>query len=434
MMPRRLSVVALGAALCTVLVPRAGAQSLADRVSSGNDGAIAFSFAARPGVCGNGRSFVSIGANTYVGSYNMINGQVRESCDAGPVRVIVNRAGATITSIETYVGLPAESTPPTGQPTRDLGRVPTREAAAYLLSLAAKLEGRPSRDAIMPAVLADSADIWQPLLAIARDASRPRETRTQALSWLGRAANDLGAAPSGQVATALVALAGDENAERTIRERAMSTLSGLPRGEGIPALIQMVSSGSDYWLANKAMSTIASSGDPRAREFLRTIADRANINEDVRLTAIRGIGRSYATSQDAAFLRQLYAKYPGQAIKESIISSVASAGGRENIQFIMNIAGNPAEPIELRRKALSAASSAEAPIADFVALYARADRPMKEALISIYGSRTESAATDKLISIAKTDEDLVLRRRAISRLSQSKDPRAAATLKEIIVP
>ena len=434
MITRLLSTAVLGATLVAVLAPRGDAQSLADRVSSGNDGAVQFSFAARPGVCGNGRSFVSIGSNTYIGSYSMVDGTVRESCDSGPVRVVVNRAGSTITSVETYVGAPAGAVPPTGPAARDLGRVPAREAAAYLLSLASRLEGRPGKDAIMPAVLADSADVWQPLLAIARDPARPRETRTSALSWLGRATNDLGAAPSGQVASALVALAGDENAERTIRERAMSTLSALPRGEGIPALIQMVSSGSDMWLGSRAMTTIASSGDPRAREFLRTIADRGNISEDIRLTAIRGIGRSYATAQDAAFLRQLYAKYPSPAIRESIINSVADAGGRENIQFIMSIAGNPAEPIEIRRRALSAASRAEAPIGDFVALYARSDRTMKEALISIYGARTESAAIDKLISIAKTDEDQLLRRRAISRLSQSKDPRAAATLKEIIIP
>ncbi len=434
MITRTLSATALSATLLVAFAPSSRAQSLADRVSSGNDGAVQFSFSARPGVCGNGRSFVSIGSNTYIGSYSMVDGAVRESCESGPVRVVVNRAGSTITSVETYVGAAPGSAPPTGPAARDLGRIPAREAAAYLLSLAARLEGRPGKDAIMPAVLADSADVWQPLLAIARDAARPRETRTSALSWLGRAANDLGAAPSGQVASALVALASDANAERTIRERAMSTLSALPRGEGIPALIQMVSSGNDMWLGARAMTTIASSGDPRAREFLRTIADRGNINEDIRLSAIRGIGRSYATAQDAAFLRQLYSKYPSPAIKESVINSVADAGGRENIQFIMNIAGNPAEPIEIRRRALSAASRAEAPIGDFVALYDRGDRSMKEALISIYGSRTESAAIDKLISIAKSDEDQLLRRRAISRLSQSKDPRAAATLKEIIVP
>jgi HEAT repeat protein len=196
----------------------------------------------------------------------------------------------------------------------------------------------------------------------------------------------------------------------------------------------MVNTAGQTWLGPKAMNTLASSGDPRAREFLRTIADRANVNDDIRLVAIRGIGRTYATSQDVAFLRQLYSKYPSPTIKTTVINSVADAGGRENLQFIMNVAGNPAEAIEVRKTALSAASRAEAPIADLVALYAKVDRPMKESLISIYGSRTETAAVEKLISIAKSDEDSLLRRRAISRLSQSKDPRAAAALKEIVVP
>lgn len=434
MITRRLSAGALGAALVVFAAPALRAQSLADRVNSGGDGAVQFSFSARPGVCGNGRSFVSIGSNTYIGSYTMNDGVVRESCTTGPVRVIVNRVGSLITSVEAFVGTAENAPVPAGVAVRDLGRVPSRQAAEYLLSLAARIEGRAARDAIMPAVLADSADVWQPLLAIARDAGRPRETRTHALSWLGRAASDLGAAPSGQVATALVAIAGDENAERTIRERALSTLSNLPRGEGIPALIQMVNTAGQSWLGPKAMNTLASSGDPRAREFLRSIADRANVNDDVRLVAIRGIGRTYATAQDVAFLRQLYAKYPSHSVKTSVINAVADAGGRENLQFIMNIAGNAAEPVEVRKTALTAASRAEAPIADLVALYARVDRPMKESLISIYGNRTETAAVEKLISIAKSDEDSMLRRRAISRLSNSKDPRAAAALKEIVIP
>src|SRR5690348_14160862 len=130
MMTRRLSAAALGAAIVTTFASGASAQSLADRVSSGGDGAIQFSFAARPGVCGNGRSFVSIGANTFIGSVNMVNGSVRESCDTGPVRVVINRAGATITSVETFVGTPADAALPTGPTTRDIGRVSGREAAA----------------------------------------------------------------------------------------------------------------------------------------------------------------------------------------------------------------------------------------------------------------------------------------------------------------
>src|SRR5215210_7569947 len=129
---------ALGAALIALATPALHAQSLADRVSSGNDGAVQFSFSARPGVCGNGRSFVSIGSNTYIGSYSINDGVVREACNAGPVRVIVNRAGSTITSVETFVGAPDNAALPTGPAARDLGQVSARQAAEYLLSLAAR--------------------------------------------------------------------------------------------------------------------------------------------------------------------------------------------------------------------------------------------------------------------------------------------------------
>jgi HEAT repeat protein len=347
--------------------------------------------------------------------------------------VVVSRAGSTITSIETYVGTPS-GTGPMIPATRDIGRVPARQAAEYLLSLAARLEGRPARDALMPGVLADSADVWQPLLAIARDQARPRELRTAALTWLGRAANDLGAAPPGSVSGALVGLASDENTEQTVRSQAMATLSRLPRGEGIPALIQMVGSSRDLWLGKRAISTLASSGDPRAREALRTVADRPNISEEIRLTAIRGIGQSYATGQDAAFLRGLYLKDQSPAIRESIISSVAKVGGPDNMRFLATVAGDPTGPIELRRNALRAAGGAEAPITELIDLYGRVDRPLKEDLISLYGRRSETGAIDKLISIAKTDTDPALRRRAISQLSRSKDPRVVAALREIIVP
>jgi HEAT repeat protein len=422
------------AALIALTAAPVAAQSLSDRVSSGSDAAIQFSFSARPGVCGNGRGYVSLGSNTHIGSVNIVDGVAREACDSGPVRVVVNRAGSTIVSIESFVGTPAAGSTAATPPVRDLGRVPARQAAEYLLGLAARLEGRPARDALMPGALADSADVWQPLLAIARDPARPRELRTSALTWLGRVANELSAAPSGQVGTALVALASDENVEQTVRNQAMTTLSRLPRGEGIPALIQIVNTSPDLWLGKRAMSTLSGSGDPRAREALRAIADRANISDDIRLTAIRGIGQSYATGQDAAFLRQLYTKYPNAAVRESIIASVASVGGRENMQFLTNIAANPTEPVEARRSALKAAGGAEAPIAELVGLYGKVDRPMKEELITILGRRTEPGAVDKLISIAKGDEDTMLRRRAITQLSRSRDPRVAAALRDIIVP
>jgi hypothetical protein len=60
------------------------------------------------------------------------------------------------------------------------------------------------------------------------------------------------------------------------------------------------------------------------------------------------------------------------------------------------------------------------------------DANLKSYLISIYGSSKERAATDKLIAIARAEPDRTLRRRAISRLSRSDDPRVKDVLREIV--
>ena len=50
-------------------------QSIANRVSSAPDGRVQFTFAARPGTCGNGRSYIQTGPNSITGSINY-NGNV----------------------------------------------------------------------------------------------------------------------------------------------------------------------------------------------------------------------------------------------------------------------------------------------------------------------------------------------------------------------
>src|SRR2546423_1214410 len=128
------------------------AQSLARRVSSAPEGRVQFSYAARAGVCGNGRSYIQTGPNSYTGSWvgNFDDARRADPCVAGPVRVVVDRAGREVISIQTYVGPPS-----TASGTTDLGTVAAEDAAYYLLSLARQAEGRVGRDAIMPAMLAD---------------------------------------------------------------------------------------------------------------------------------------------------------------------------------------------------------------------------------------------------------------------------------------
>ena len=411
-----------------LLPPSAGrAQNLAQRVANAPDGAVQFTYAARPGVCGNGRSYYSINGSMWFGTVND-NTMRSEPCQPGPVRVVLGRAGKEIVDVNVFVG-PAQTSPNTA----DLGTVSSREAADYLISLAAKVDGRPGRDAISPAMLADSAVVTPQLLAIARDQSRARETRSQAINWLYRASDERGGVPPAQLAKALGEMARDENDNQQVRASALRVLSRQENGEGVPALIEISRSTQDIWLGKQALSTLAQSGDPRARTYLRTAVQRDDLNDDMRVAAIRGIGRDYATSQDAEFLRGLYAKLPSEKTKEAVLSSLGEMGGTANAKWLMTVAGNNDEVVRLRRRAVQLSERAGTTVADLSGLYDKVDdTQMKDAIISTLSNNGTKTATDKLLAIAKSDQNYAMRRRAVNALGRSEDPRVKEALKDIV--
>lgn len=411
-----------------VLMPLpAGAQNLAQRIASAPDGAVQFTYAARPGVCGNGRSYYSINGSMWFGSMND-NVLRSDPCQPGPVRVVLGRAGKEIVDVNVFVG-PTQSSPGTA----DLGAVPARDAAEYLLSLAAKVDGRPGRDAITPAMLADSATVTPQLLAIARDQARARETRSSAISWLNRAADERGGVSPGQLAKALGDIAKDENDNQQVRQSALSVLSRQENGEGVPTLIDISRSTQDIWLGKQALSTLARSGDPRARTYLRTAVQRDDLNDDMRVAAIRGIGRDYATSQDAEFLRGLYTKLPSEKTKDAVLESMGEMGGTANAKWLLTIAANNDESLRLRRRAVQLSERAGTAIGELAQLYDRVDDPqMKDAIISTLSNNGTKASTDKLLAIAKTDQNYSMRRRAVNALGRSEDPRVKEALKDIV--
>ena len=421
-----------GLAAVTVIASAASAQSISQRVGSAPEGRVQFTFAARAGVCGNGRSYIQTGPNSYTGTWvGSFDDQRRmDPCVAGPVRVVLDRADRAVISIQTFVGPTS-----TAEGTADLGTVRAQDAADYLLSLSRQAEGRVSRDAIMPAMLADSANTSSALLEIARDQTRPRETRRSALGWLGQSVSTQAAVPS-TVTGALLQVARDENDNMDVRKSALGVLARLDHGAGIPPLIDLARanlSGDRTWLSKESLAALARSGDPRARDFLRSVVQRTDVADDVLYTAIRGLGTDFATGRDAELLRQTYPRLTGEKSREAVLSSVAEIGGTENTRWLLAMARDGDAPIATRRRALQYASRAGVPIAELVRLYdATTDPQMKEALVNLYAQSGDRAAIDKLIAIAKNEENPGIRRRTIQQLSRSEDPRVKDFLKEII--
>lgn len=420
----------LTAALLVAAAGAASAQSLARRINNAPEARVQFLFAARPGVCGNGKTYIQTGPSSFSGSFD--DARRMDPCVQGPVRVVIDRAerGGDVLSLQTYVG------PPSVAPgTTDLGTVRAQDAADYLLSLARNAEGRASRDAIMPAMLADSASTYSALLEIGRDQSRPRETRRSALSWLGSTAGAQGSIPS-SVTSALLQIARDESDNMDVRRSALGVLSRLDHGAGIPPLIDLARAnltGDRTWLSKESLSALARSGDPRARDFLRNVVQRSDVGDDVLYTAIRGLGTEYATGRDAELLRQIYPKLSGERSREAVISTIAEIGGTDNTRWLLAMARNESASIASRRRAVQFAARAGVPIADLVRLYdTTTDPQMKEALISLYVESGDRVAVDKLLSIARSDENPGIRRRTISQLSRSEDPRVKEFLKDLV--
>src|SRR5207247_8199312 len=179
-------------------------------------------------------------------------------------------ASGNVTQMQTQVG---GAWPSTESHVTDLGVVPPREASAYFFWLVPRLETSTGKDRLLiPAVLADDAEVIAPLLALARDESRTAPTRRQAVMWLGL----LGDA---SVIPTLVDFArrDDDDGSGTRSKKglgttAMAALSTLEGDVGVPALIDLAR-GSGVGTRRNAVFWLGQNGDPRARRMLHSVLE-----------------------------------------------------------------------------------------------------------------------------------------------------------------
>jgi hypothetical protein len=235
------------------------AQSLASRIAAVGDGAVSFHYAARPGVCGDGETFVRTGRSSYHGSWS--SKRQMEPCLPGPVQVRLTVGDGDVQRIETWVG------PLRSRAARDLGEVSAPDAASYLMTIAARGIPKASGKAILPAVLADSATVWPALFPIARDA-RTKGVRQDAMFWLSRfAAGAVAGRPNDPFAEDHEPETEDED----LKSHAVFVLSQLPRDEGIPRLLEVARSNRSWHVRSKAMFWLGQSGDPRAIDLFEDV-------------------------------------------------------------------------------------------------------------------------------------------------------------------
>jgi HEAT repeat protein len=224
-----------------------------------------------------------------------------------------------------------------------------------------------------------------------------------------------------------------EDPDPGVREQAVFWLSNVRDPRVVDLLAEMASNNNDPAIQEKAIFSLSNTRTERASQVLRDIAQRDNASKNAREQAIFWLGNRRDASA-TEFLKGLYGRLTDKDLKEKVLFSVANQRAAGSGEWLINIAMNDRELMELRKQALFwAGNQRAATLTDITGLYDRiGDKEMKEQIIFVLSQNRADAAVDKLMDIARRDSDRDLRSKAIFWLGQSRDPRVIKFLEEVI--
>jgi len=217
-----------------------------------------------------------------------------------------------------------------------------------------------------------------------------------------------------------------------VRQQAVFWLSQVGSETAVSALDSILRTSRDPELQKKAIFALSQMDSPRASSIIRSYAERTDASSEVQEQAIFWLGQ-HDSPENAAYLKSLYKRLNSEELKEKVIFSLSQMEGQGSGKWLMDLATDETEPIEMRKKALFWAGQTGTATTDLVNLYGRMrNSEIKEQLIFVYSQRSDKASVDKLLDIAKNEPDKELKKKAIFWLSQSDDPRASDYLQSII--
>ena len=234
-------------------------RSVAEQVQAVADGTVRLSFEARPGVCGNGSSWIRTGDRNYAGSWSSQR-DLDVECEAGPVRVVAERLSGRTIALRTNVGGRWRA----NERAVDLGTVSAAHAVEWLVTEAERGTEASAKDAFLPLTIANAYVPWPRVLAVARDLSRPRAVRSQAVFWAAQVAGEKAAEEIGAIAS--------NDPDREVRTSAVFALSR--RDDGYEQLVRIARTSRDRDVKQSAFFWLGQSKDPRAAAFFAEVLGR----------------------------------------------------------------------------------------------------------------------------------------------------------------
>ncbi len=308
----------------------------------------------------------------------------------------------------------------------DAARARTESARTRSTSRTACREQRnDERIAALDALLQMDSDRAMPIL------QKIMARRDEASTCLRRRAVFLISQQGGSEAMLLDAVRSDPDPE--VREQAVFWLGQAGGDRAVTALDSLLKSSGDAAVQDKAIFALSQIGSTNANRALRDYAVRTGAPIKLRESAIFWLGQT-GGGNNIEFLQGIFSSSSERAIKDKIVFAVSQQGGAEAQAWLLGIARDGREDIDIRKRAIFwIAQSGGTGLPELFSLYDRIDeREIREQLVFAYSQRKERAAVDKLIEIARGDKDPELRKKAMFWLSQSRDPRVAEFLEEIL--
>ena len=182
----------------------------------------------------------------------------------------------------------------------------------------------------------------------------------------------------------------------------------------------------------RAVFWLATYDEPDAAQAVRGLVTDASLDEDVRGGAIVALGRRDITAEDVALLRRIY---PGLSpkLRDNVFLAVSRSDDPRATRWLADVATNADETVHTRQQAMFWLGQGEAPTSALLGLYDRLREPeLRNHYTFVLSQRRDREALDKLIDVAQHDADRGVRRQALFWLGQSKDPRAANFLRELV--
>jgi len=237
----------------------------------------------------------------------------------------------------------------------------------------------------------------------------------------------------GDEAADLLMQAARNDPDRETREQAIFWLGQVRSERAVDLLADVLRNSPDREIKDKAIFALSQHNSARAGQILRDFAERDSENQESREQAIFWLGQK-RSEENATYLKTLYGRVRSDGLKEKIIYSLSQQRGFGNPEWVMNIALDSKESIDMRKHALFWAGQSGAATEQFASLYDKmTDQEIKEQLIFVLSQRgRDTKAVDKLMDIARNDRDREMRSKAIFWLGQSKDPRIVKFLEDII--